>query len=427
MTDDLDRRLRAALEPTDTDHARADRVVDDVVAGGRAPSTPRRRWFVPAAAAALALALAGGVGFWSAQREGEVVATTPSDIATVVPPAALPEPQTFDVFPLIDLAFPTVSWVTGQRPGVVVRYAPLCEVCDGVDLFPAVLDFARNHPEYWVAVVAAGGESVVKEARQQLGEGLQAGRATVAVVAEQEAETRRLLPDGWDTGDPIVLVTDPENRVTASTRDPMIAEDLLLDPTPGMVTVRCTDDGTTVEPQEVAAGPTGIWLRVVNDTPRPVFFYSGPPSGELLPSEPDTMMHAGSVRDRLVQFEPGRHGVGCVHETSAHLTVTDPGGLWRGGVVEAGCPADGEPLRAGGPGRGASPEAAVRSWPLGDGVSPMVSDPGVTVHRADMGYAQAPQEYWIVSRDGTPESLLVVTREGEEYVATEAWICQGAF
>lgn len=93
--DDLDtsRRLRSALEPTDTDHTTADRLVDDVL-DRKAPGR-QRPWLAPAVAAAGAAVLAGGVGLTSLWRDDapDQVATPPAASVPAETPTAAPPPE----------------------------------------------------------------------------------------------------------------------------------------------------------------------------------------------------------------------------------------------------------------------------------------------------------------------------------------------
>lgn len=206
---DLDPRLRDALEPTAEDHDDADRIVDavladaDPVGGGRR----RRGRLIPAAAVLVAVALAAGVASWPMPRHEGGVATPPTSSTLVMP-------TTLEVFPLVDLAYPLVSWTSNERPAMVAAYEPLCPACDGIDLLPSVLQFAETHPDYWVVVVLVNANQEDLKATRRLVGGIQPDRAPVATVLLQDATERGLVPQAVVLGAPMAVLATRDGTVT---------------------------------------------------------------------------------------------------------------------------------------------------------------------------------------------------------------------
>jgi hypothetical protein len=191
----------------------------------------------------------------------------------------------------------------------------------------------------------------------------------------------------------------------------------------------CENNGMGLSPSTVIAQPSGVVLRLSSTmAPGSSFGYS-----YELPFA-DTGAHRLPARDGTwtLPLAPGKVTVACQvrgeKPQEIVLTVTDPGGHWRGDTVE-GC--EPEEVPEWGPaqtGSGATPEDAVEATLNGlraenDGL-PAGEVPDYTARSTEGGYDDRATQSWVVLKDGEPYVSLAMASQGKaRFVAMPDRLC----
>ena len=93
------------------------------------------------------------------------------------------------------------------------------------------------------------------------------------------------------------------------------------DELPRVATIRCTENGTLVEPHRIAASADGVHVNVANETADGGTYVNDGQGGDPAPREPT---------DRVMTIPPGQHEWHCSHDSSAveddpvAVVVVDP-------------------------------------------------------------------------------------------------------
>ena len=107
------------------------------------------------------------------------------------------------------------------------------------------------------------------------------------------------------------------------------------------------------------------------------------------------------------------------------MGIRDPGHYWRTTTLaDLGCRGSGMPSWVVGPGRGPSAAAAAADLGASFGRSGDLTPPAkMTAVRADVGYLNAPDQTWMIKRNGHAYATAVVSQHGAEFLAAPDLLC----
>ncbi len=209
------------------------------------------------------------------------------------------------------------------------------------------------------------------------------------------------------------------------------------DPTPSVptenLTVTCTERGTQLDRAKVAAQRDGVHVHVVNTMPFRVSLAYRADGGETsyLGPYPGSSEHVLVVPPGPVEFACSLDATLTRRSAPAHVTVTDPGGFYRGTFTPDACPQRLHPgVSAGkfGPwgyaANGPTPREALRRLIAGleAGEAGPASLPPAErdVVAGEYGYLDQERQMWLIRANGYPEVWASVQRRDrrdDEYVA----------
>ena len=202
---------------------------------------------------------------------------------------------------------------------------------------------------------------------------------------------------------------EAKNTPVASTGTPAESPSTGAPAMTDVLEVTCTSSGTKVSKAVVAAQPDGLHIRATNN--------SGDPGTYLSYTYPDRRGGGDRIEPNpktwVLGFPPGKGGkVACHHDNSTKkdppvaIEVTVPAGAWStGGLAGLDCrPGVSSVDWAYGPGRGATPDAALRDLAR-------QNKKKLTWRHVLEGYRDSvDQSYVVFEEPGTPWVSALVTR-----------------
>lgn len=235
--------------------------------------------------------------------------------------------------------------------------------------------------------------------------------------------------------DSLTLLSDRGSRLVALQRSAAPAPEPTTTPatapagTDDVLEVTCSAEGIAVSGDTVAAQRAGVVLRVSSTLPKGAYLayhatsspFGGTSGGDTLPATLTTWTR---------QFPPGPLTLSCympaddsARGPAATVTVVDPGGFWwPGELSEYGCHYSGlADFAAGHEGEGRTRnEAAAQVLRSFDRAA---TGTYVSSEHVPIGYAGAPDQYWIGSVDGIPYLLIKTWPTDTGYQARPDELC----
>lgn len=187
---------------------------------------------------------------------------------------------------------------------------------------------------------------------------------------------------------------------------------------PPPLDVRCAADGVSVSGTTVRAGGTGVRLRVAGTAPAGTYLHIAwhrGGQGDPVPAVPTV---------RVLSVPPGEMRLSCsnVEQRDVAVTVADPAGHWRPGVLaDWGCEPAGIVSWAVGPGRGRTAEAALAD--LARQVREGRGRP-TAWREVPIGYPAGPVATWLLSVGGEPLLTASVRQIGTSFEAVPEMPCR---
>jgi len=432
-------RLRRALRPAGRDHDIGADLVDDVI---RQCSRQRSRWVRAAGGVAAALLLVAGAGMTSWVIGREAPPQAPSSTRPGPVDRRLDGTQVVDLRAFEAAVRPRVAAVRTVPSPTEDMYGTVT-IVRARTTDSAVLQAARtaSGASMGAVVVLLDGTDAETAERVRASLGAPSRLDVIGVTGDDDAlRALSALPREFTSSVPSsarLTTFHALTRVAGGSAEAVTAT--LAPPAPAQtVRIRCTVDGPVLDRNVVDAAPDGVHVEIVNETTQTTTAVVRP-GGDSLPNERWPALDPGRTWTAVLAAAPGWNTVTCGAGTARRATfrVADPTDSWRGRPADVGCAPAGIAGWIAGPSHGRTPREAVLAWPdleqrPGSGPRrvdlPWGERPGHDVAPVAMLYVEAREQYWLVRRDGRPDTLVSVTRtdDGGGFEAMPVWPCAGS-